>query len=342
MMKVTICLLLAVSILQGSIAFTPSSWKTRSIHVDQHQSQTPQTMTMRSPLYSTSDKIADSPKDPGAVQTEVKRMVDDDEWDGVTMSLTEAVVSSVLETVSSKTKSFIGKDDYSVGDITKQVDLRIKQAVANMRGKENYEIGDLIAYATEQSIAVAEQTTGKKLDSVTELSKSIDSKVKGAVNSYTGKDTYKPGDLTKAVSSTVTTRVKGFATVCGVYVCGQCFTHMFLYRHTNWIKWPMRLSKRAKSGHESIWAKNSPNTSLGRNWPIVSQAKKATSLEMFRKKSWQKRKNIWMACSKLPRRNHLLSRPILSCHRTRMIRHPNRHFVALRSLIDALEVKRSH
>ena len=36
-----------------------------------------------------------------------------------------------------------GKDDYQVGDLSIEVDKRVKQNVATFTGKESYEAGDL-------------------------------------------------------------------------------------------------------------------------------------------------------------------------------------------------------
>lgn len=150
----------------------------------------------------------------------VKSLVDDDEWDGVTMELTSAVTKSIVESVSRNTKSFVGKDEYKVGDIAREIDARMKSAVAKLRGKEGYEIGDLVAYVTEKGIAVAEQTTGKKLDKYKDISDNIDKQVKTTVASYVGEENYKSGALASAVAKKVKGRVEDFADVrreC----CGQ-------------------------------------------------------------------------------------------------------------------------
>jgi hypothetical protein len=163
--------------------------------------------------------------DPSMKEREVSRMVDDDEWDGVTMKLTEAVYKSVMETVSTKAKTFVGgkEDDVvSVKDVALEVDARVKQIVANMRGKDKYEVGDLVSLATEQGIAVAEKVTGKKMDKYAELTKSIDTKVKDVVKSYTGASGYGSDELGLAIAATVKTRVKGLAKVRTSAIHSHC------------------------------------------------------------------------------------------------------------------------
>lgn len=105
----------------------------------------------------------------------VGNLVADDEWNGLTLELSELVRLSIVEDLKKNTREFIGKDDYKVGkfpirsrvllewcrqaltkrfslllssfsvvgDISKELDSRVKQEVANLRGKEEYELGDL-------------------------------------------------------------------------------------------------------------------------------------------------------------------------------------------------------
>ena len=43
----------------------------------------------------------------------------------------------------SRCRDFIGKDEYAVGDFSKEIDRRVKEEVAKMREKDDYELGDL-------------------------------------------------------------------------------------------------------------------------------------------------------------------------------------------------------
>lgn len=56
----------------------------------------------------------------------VGNLVTDDEWMGLGMELSEIVRCAVLEEVKRNTADFIGKEDYKVGDVTKEIDSRVK------------------------------------------------------------------------------------------------------------------------------------------------------------------------------------------------------------------------
>jgi hypothetical protein len=76
-------------------------------------------------LYLSSEK-ADSADDDGDVvvlnsltdeqkKEAVGNLVADDEWQGITMELSEVVRLAVLEDVKKNARDFLGKDDYKVG-----------------------------------------------------------------------------------------------------------------------------------------------------------------------------------------------------------------------------------
>ncbi len=56
----------------------------------------------------------------------VGNLVADDEWMGLGMELSELVRVAVIEEAKKNTAEFIGKEDYKVGDITKEIDERVK------------------------------------------------------------------------------------------------------------------------------------------------------------------------------------------------------------------------
>lgn len=56
----------------------------------------------------------------------VGNLVADDEWMGLGMELSELVRIAVIEEAKKNTSDFIGKEDYKVGDITKEIDDRVK------------------------------------------------------------------------------------------------------------------------------------------------------------------------------------------------------------------------
>ena len=74
---------------------------------------------------------------------EVGNLVADDEWLGLTMELAIVMRSAVRESTKGAVREFTGSDEYKVGDISKEMDARIKDEVAKLRGKDEYELGDL-------------------------------------------------------------------------------------------------------------------------------------------------------------------------------------------------------
>lgn len=146
---------------------------------------------------------------PGTIQEQkqaIGNLVADDEWAGVTMELGELVKRAVIEDIKTKGREFLGKDEYKVGDLSKEIDSRVKQGVADLRGKPEYEVGDLVITLDEMSKNMTEQLTGKPYE-VGDLSKEIDRRVKKAVANYIGKEEYEAGDLTRAVTEKVNVRV---------------------------------------------------------------------------------------------------------------------------------------
>ncbi|KAL7556797.1 hypothetical protein ACA910_005234 [Epithemia clementina (nom. ined.)] len=139
----------------------------------------------------------------------VGNLVADDEWMGVSMELSEVVRMAFLEDIKKNARDFLGKDEYKVGDISKELDARVKEEVAKLRGKDEYELGDFVAAMDETSKKMTEELTGKPYETG-DLSKELDKRVKLAVAKYAGKDEYQPGDLTKTVASRVMARVEEF------------------------------------------------------------------------------------------------------------------------------------
>ena len=56
----------------------------------------------------------------------VGNLVADDEWMGLTMELSELVRLAVVEDLKKNARDFLGKDDYKIGDISKEIDTRVK------------------------------------------------------------------------------------------------------------------------------------------------------------------------------------------------------------------------
>lgn len=79
-----------------------------------------------------------------------------------------------------------GKDSYETGDLSKEIDKRVKNAVTEFCGKEEgtYEFGD--------------------------LSKEMNKRVQDRVAEFTGRDEYSFGDITKEIENRRQTWVKDF------------------------------------------------------------------------------------------------------------------------------------
>mmetsp|Transcript_18197 Transcript_18197/g.22618 ORF Transcript_18197/g.22618 Transcript_18197/m.22618 type:complete len:313 (+) Transcript_18197:52-990(+) len=140
----------------------------------------------------------------------VGNLVADDEWNGLSMELTEIVRMAVVEDIKKNTKDFIGKDDYKVGDISKEIDERIKDQVAMFRGKEDYELGDFTASIDQISKDLTCELTGKDEYEFGDLSTEIDKRLKEKFADMCGKDEYEFGDLSKVMDRRVKERVSEF------------------------------------------------------------------------------------------------------------------------------------
>ena len=129
----------------------------------------------------------------------VGNLVADDEWSGLTMELTELVRTAIVEDIKSQARDFLGKDEYKIGDFSKQLDSRVKSEVAKLRGKDEYELGDLSLALDTISKDLTCELTGKDDYEFGDLSKEIDSRIKSSVAEFCGKDEYEAGDLTREI-----------------------------------------------------------------------------------------------------------------------------------------------
>jgi hypothetical protein len=142
----------------------------------------------------------------------VGNLVADDEWLGLSMELSDVVRKAVVEDLKKNLRDFLDKDDYAIGDISKQIDKRVKQEVANYRGKQQYELGDLVWALDETSKSLTEQMTGKPYETG-DLSIELDKRIKEAVVQWAGKPAgtpYETGDLTKEMTRRIEERVNEF------------------------------------------------------------------------------------------------------------------------------------
>mmetsp|Transcript_115610 Transcript_115610/g.326831 ORF Transcript_115610/g.326831 Transcript_115610/m.326831 type:complete len:287 (-) Transcript_115610:102-962(-) len=83
------------------------------------------------------------------------------------------VVDEMAEGTKEAVSAFTGKEEYELGDITKEADKRAKAAIATLLGKEEYQFGD--------------------------ISRAAAAKAMDAVTSFTGKKDYQFGDVTKTL-----------------------------------------------------------------------------------------------------------------------------------------------
>jgi hypothetical protein len=67
----------------------------------------------------------------------VGNLVEDDEWMGLSMELGELVRTAIIEDLKKNAREFLGKEEYKVGDISKEIDTRVKVEVARFRGCVN-------------------------------------------------------------------------------------------------------------------------------------------------------------------------------------------------------------
>ena len=179
-------------------------------------------------------------KMPAEVQkVQVGNLVADDEWMGLGMEIAELVRTSIIEGVKEDTKEFIGKDEYKVGDISKELDSRVKDEVAKLRGKGDgeYELGDLTLALDQMSKDFTCELTGKDEYEAGDLTNEIDARVKDAVASFCGKEDgseYEVGDLTREVNRRVEDRVADF-TGKGEYTFGD-ISREIENKRRDWVK----------------------------------------------------------------------------------------------------------
>jgi hypothetical protein len=163
-------------------------------------------------LFST-----DAPDDPATTNPMTKQdkkslvgnLVADDEWEGLGMELSELVRVAVIEDLKKNAREFIGKDEYKIGDISKQIDTRVKGEVALLRGKDEYELGDFVLAMDEMSKKMTEDLTGQAYQAG-DLSVELDRRVKMAAAKFCGKENYEFGDLANEIDVRVKDRVYEF------------------------------------------------------------------------------------------------------------------------------------
>lgn len=84
----------------------------------------------------------------------VGNLVADEEWAGLSMELADVVRTAVVEDLKKNSRDFLGKDDYAVGDFSKEIDRRVKEEVAKMRDKDEYELGKYSVVSSSRMITL--------------------------------------------------------------------------------------------------------------------------------------------------------------------------------------------
>ena len=140
-------LVLLLQQIDNSAAFSVISIPSRSITNQIGSSARFHPRTTSSTVIYSSDGDDAASKEPTTEEEKadaVGNLVENDEWEGLTMELSEIIQTAVVEDIKKNARDFIGKDEYQVGDITKEIDSRVKSEIATLRGNEEYELGDLI------------------------------------------------------------------------------------------------------------------------------------------------------------------------------------------------------
>jgi len=164
----------------------------------------------------------------------IGNLVADDEYLGLSMELTELVRIAIREELKGKMRDFLGTEAYKLGDISKELDGRIKEEVAKIRGKSEYELGDLTVALDTFAKTEVTRMTGKDAYDFGDLSIELDKRVKVAVGVYTGKGSYSSGDLQAEVRKRVSSRVAEF-TGKGEYSFGDV-TREINRRRASWMQ----------------------------------------------------------------------------------------------------------
>ena len=96
-----------------------------------------------------------------------------------------------------------GKDNYEFGDLSIEIDKKVKESVAQFCGEEKYEFGM--------------------------LSKELAKRMKSGVESYTGKSGYKFGDITKTAVKNLSGKDDYQVSICvrSLSISHFCFAAYF-------------------------------------------------------------------------------------------------------------------
>lgn len=73
-------------------------------------------------------------------QQQIGNLVADAEWAGLSMEIADVVRTAVIEDLKKNSREFLNKDEYLVGDFSKEIDKRVKAEIAKIREKDEYEV----------------------------------------------------------------------------------------------------------------------------------------------------------------------------------------------------------
>lgn len=203
MTKILLPIVLAACAAGGAHGFAPTCRTQQSLSRSAADRQSlPPLKSSPEPANEVVDaEIESAPVELTAEEEEtVGNLVADEEWAGLSMELAEIVRTAVVEDLKQNSRDFLGKDEYKMGDFSKEIDQRVKDEVAKMREKDDYELGDLSVVLDDKVKELVCELSGKEDYEFGDLSVEVDKRVKESVASFCGKDTYEFGDLSAEVA----------------------------------------------------------------------------------------------------------------------------------------------
>ena len=131
-------LLLTAACAARVLGFAPSSCRPIQRQIHTHK--------MTAEESSGEQPTTDAPKLTPEEEEKLGNLVANEEWSGLSMELTEVIATAVVEDLKRNSRDFLGKEDYAMGDFSKELDKRVKDEVAKMREKDDYEVSIFIFY----------------------------------------------------------------------------------------------------------------------------------------------------------------------------------------------------
>lgn len=112
------------TLMSGALS-SSSPWFARQRHVVVHLAAAEKDEESLSSKEAPEDTIIEFSSDEEKKEA-VGNLVADDEWLGLSLELSELVRIAVIEDFKKNARDFLGKDEYKVGDISKEIDTRVK------------------------------------------------------------------------------------------------------------------------------------------------------------------------------------------------------------------------